>query len=112
MRGVTVAELLGGPYRREVPVKISLSGDGDDLRAGYEAAVALGFRSFKVKVGRDPRPTSRVAPARGWPARRAWSVPTRGWSLPSRSRPCRASPSRGSRSSSSRSPDDLEGPRA
>lgn len=53
-RGSSVAELLGGPYRREVPVKISLSGDGDDLRAGYETAVALGFRSFKVKVGRDP----------------------------------------------------------
>ena len=53
-RGVTVAELLGGPHRREVPVKISLSGDGDELRAGYETAVGLGFRSFKVKVGRDP----------------------------------------------------------
>jgi L-alanine-DL-glutamate epimerase-like enolase superfamily enzyme len=53
-RGVRVAELLGGPYRSEVPVKISLSGDGDDLRAGYETAAALGFRAFKVKVGRDP----------------------------------------------------------
>ncbi len=50
----SVASLLGGPFRREVPVKISLSGDGDDLRAGYETAFALGFRSFKVKVGRDP----------------------------------------------------------
>jgi L-alanine-DL-glutamate epimerase-like enolase superfamily enzyme len=53
-RGVRVAELLGGTFRTEVPVKISLSGDGDDLRAGYETAVALGFRAFKVKVGRDP----------------------------------------------------------
>lgn len=52
--GRPVAGLLGGPFRRDVPVKISLSGDGDDLRAGYETAVALGFRSFKVKVGRDP----------------------------------------------------------
>ncbi len=49
-----VAQLLGGPFRREVPVKISLSGDGDDLRAAYETAAGLGFRSFKVKVGRDP----------------------------------------------------------
>jgi L-alanine-DL-glutamate epimerase-like enolase superfamily enzyme len=64
-RGVTVAELLGGPHRREVPVKISLSGDGDDLRAGYETAVGLGFRAFKVKVGRDPdADTARVALAR------------------------------------------------
>lgn len=54
-RGVPVAELLGGPFRREVPVKISLSGDGDDLRESYETAVGLGFRSFKVKVGRDPQ---------------------------------------------------------
>jgi L-alanine-DL-glutamate epimerase-like enolase superfamily enzyme len=64
-RGVTVAELLGGPFRREVPVKISLSGDGDDLRAGYETAVGLGFRSFKVKVGRDPEAdVARLALAR------------------------------------------------
>jgi L-alanine-DL-glutamate epimerase-like enolase superfamily enzyme len=53
-QGKRVAELLGGPFRDEVPVKISLSGDGDDLRAGYETARALGFRSFKVKVGREP----------------------------------------------------------
>jgi L-alanine-DL-glutamate epimerase-like enolase superfamily enzyme len=53
-RGVPVAELLGGPFRTEVPVKISLSGDGDDLQASYEAAVGLGFGAFKVKVGRDP----------------------------------------------------------
>lgn len=52
--GRPVASLLGGPFRREVPVKISLSGDGDELREGYETACALGFRAFKVKVGRDP----------------------------------------------------------
>jgi L-alanine-DL-glutamate epimerase-like enolase superfamily enzyme len=46
-------------------VKISLSGDGDDLRAGFETAVGLGFRSFKVKVGRDPHgDVARVALAR------------------------------------------------
>jgi L-alanine-DL-glutamate epimerase-like enolase superfamily enzyme len=53
--GLPVATLLGGPFRDEVPVKISLSGDGDDLRAGYATAVELGFRAFKVKVGRDPK---------------------------------------------------------
>jgi len=53
--GRSVAELLGGPFRREVPVKISLSGDGDDLRLAYDTAVALGFRAFKVKVGRELR---------------------------------------------------------
>ena len=47
-----VARLLGGPFRHAVPVKISLSGDGDDLGAAYETAFGLGFRSFKVKVGR------------------------------------------------------------
>lgn len=83
--GVTVAELLGGPFRREVPVKISLSGDGDDLREGYETAVALGFRSFKVKVGRDPEAdVVRVALARelagdeallGADANGGWSLP-------------------------------------
>jgi L-alanine-DL-glutamate epimerase-like enolase superfamily enzyme len=63
--GLPVATLLGGPFRDEVPVKLSLSGDGDDLRAGYETAVGLGFRAFKVKVGRDPRTdAARVALAR------------------------------------------------
>ena len=36
--GLPVATLLGGPFRDEVPVKISLSGDDDVLRAGYETA--------------------------------------------------------------------------
>lgn len=53
-RGVPVAQLLGGIVRREVPVKISLSGDGDDLRRAYETASSLGFRAYKVKVGREP----------------------------------------------------------
>jgi len=65
VRGESVATLLGGPFRTEVPVKISLSGDGDDLRAAYETAIGLGFRSFKVKVGRDPREdTARIRLAR------------------------------------------------
>jgi L-alanine-DL-glutamate epimerase-like enolase superfamily enzyme len=50
--GQPVAALLGGPLRAEIPVKISISGDGDELRAGYRAAVDAGFSSFKVKVGR------------------------------------------------------------
>jgi len=62
---VPVCELLGGPFRREVPVKISLSGDGDDLTEGFEIAYALGFRAFKVKVGRDPdRDVARVSQVR------------------------------------------------
>ena len=52
--GRPVCELLGGPFRREVPVKISLSGDGAELDAGFETAQSLGFGAFKVKVGRDP----------------------------------------------------------
>jgi L-alanine-DL-glutamate epimerase-like enolase superfamily enzyme len=60
-----VATLLGGPFRDEVPVKLSLSGDGEQLRAGYEAAVELGFRAFKIKVGREPESdVARVALAR------------------------------------------------
>lgn len=63
--GLPVATLLGGPFRNDVPVKISLSGDGDDLRAAYDTATALGFRAFKVKVGRDPdTDVARVALAR------------------------------------------------
>ena len=46
-----VYELLGGKRRSSIPVKISLSGDGDEIRTGVEKASGLGFRSFKVKVG-------------------------------------------------------------
>lgn len=49
---VPLVVLLGGPYRDEVPIKCSLSGDGDELATAYGAAYAAGFRSFKVKVGR------------------------------------------------------------
>jgi L-alanine-DL-glutamate epimerase-like enolase superfamily enzyme len=60
-----VATLLGGPFRHEVPVKISLSGNREELQAGYETAVALGFRAFKVKVGRNPaEDVARVAAVR------------------------------------------------
>lgn len=52
--GLPVAMLLGGPHRDRIPVKISLSGDDDDLRAGHAAAVAAGFTAFKVKVGKQP----------------------------------------------------------
>jgi L-alanine-DL-glutamate epimerase-like enolase superfamily enzyme len=84
-RAMSVAELLGGPHRREVPVKISLSGDGDDLRAGYQTAVGLGFRSFKVKVGRDPdADIARVALARelAGPDALIGADANGGWSLP------------------------------
>ena len=106
MRGVTVAE-----PRRALPARGAdedlLSGDRDDLRAGYEAAVALGFRSF-VKVGRDPEADviARVALVRELAGEAALvgADANGGWPLLSRaSQPCSRSPSRGSRSSSSRS---------
>ena len=46
-----VTELLGGPLRTSIPVKMSLSGDGDRLAGTLERAREIGFRSFKVKVG-------------------------------------------------------------
>lgn len=48
---VPLVAALGGPYREEVPIKLSLSGDGEELDRTYEAAAAAGFGSFKVKVG-------------------------------------------------------------
>ena len=53
LTGLRVCELLGGPFRESVPVRMLLSGNGDVLAACYEAARARGFRSFKVKVGLD-----------------------------------------------------------
>lgn len=51
---VPLAVVLGGPLRRDVPIKCSLSGDGARLRRTYDAARQAGFRAFKVKVGLDP----------------------------------------------------------
>jgi L-alanine-DL-glutamate epimerase-like enolase superfamily enzyme len=51
--GLPVAALLGGPYRTEIPVKISLSGDGERLEDCHAAARDKGFAAFKVKVGKD-----------------------------------------------------------
>jgi L-alanine-DL-glutamate epimerase-like enolase superfamily enzyme len=62
---VPLAVALGGPFRDEVPIKVSLSGDGDVLRAAYEGARAAGFGAFKVKVGLGlPGDVARVADAR------------------------------------------------
>jgi L-Ala-D/L-Glu epimerase / N-acetyl-D-glutamate racemase len=49
--GVPLTVALGGPYRDAVPIKLSLSGDGNRLEQVFDAAVAAGFRAFKVKVG-------------------------------------------------------------
>ena len=46
-----VHALLGGKKRESIPVKISISGDGQQLEDGYEAASKSGFKKFKVKVG-------------------------------------------------------------
>jgi L-alanine-DL-glutamate epimerase-like enolase superfamily enzyme len=52
--GKRVVELLGGPYRDAVPVKMSLSGNGDVLERCIVAVQEKGFRSYKVKVGFAP----------------------------------------------------------
>lgn len=49
--GVPLAVALGGPLRTAVPIKLSLSGDGERLERVYAAAVESGFAAFKVKVG-------------------------------------------------------------
>ncbi|MEQ7128319.1 enolase C-terminal domain-like protein [Actinopolymorpha sp. B11F2] len=48
---VPLAVALGGPLRTEVPIKLSLSGDGERLEQVHAAAVKAGFAAFKVKVG-------------------------------------------------------------
>ncbi|KAB8194194.1 mandelate racemase [Nonomuraea phyllanthi] len=48
---VPLAAALGGPYRDEIPIKLSLSGDGAALDTVFRAATAAGFRAYKVKVG-------------------------------------------------------------
>ncbi|NUR87141.1 MAG: mandelate racemase, partial [Nonomuraea sp.] len=56
---------LGGPLRTEVPVKCSLSGSGERLREVHAAALAAGFRAFKLKIGFDPAADAvRLAEAR------------------------------------------------
>ncbi|WP_460443983.1 mandelate racemase/muconate lactonizing enzyme family protein [Amycolatopsis cihanbeyliensis] len=63
---VPLAVALGGAYRRQVPIKISLSGDGPELDRAYAASAAAGFRSFKVKVGLGVEAdVARVLRARG-----------------------------------------------
>lgn len=49
--GKPVHSLLGGKKRDEIQIKISISGDGQQLADGYEEARKSGFRKFKVKVG-------------------------------------------------------------
>jgi len=46
-----IHSLLGGKKRDEINVKISISGDEQQLADSYEAARKSGFRKFKVKVG-------------------------------------------------------------
>lgn len=63
--GLRVADLLGGALRDRVAIKISLSGDGDELDAAHAAAARMGFTAFKLKVGRDPgRDAARFAHVR------------------------------------------------
>ena len=46
-----VYELLGGKKREKIPIKISISGDGEQIDSGLLAARESGFDYFKVKVG-------------------------------------------------------------
>lgn len=63
--GLPVTTLLGGAFRRDVPIKLSLSGGGDALERGHATATGLGFAAFKLKVGFDPRDdAARFAHAR------------------------------------------------
>ncbi|HWD81996.1 MAG TPA: enolase C-terminal domain-like protein [Kribbella sp.] len=50
---VPLAVALGGPYRTEIPIKLSLSGNDEQLEVAYNAAREAGFGAFKVKVGLD-----------------------------------------------------------
>lgn len=50
---VPLALALGGPLRTTIPVKCSLSGNGDRLAAGYRMAKSSGFGAFKIKIGMD-----------------------------------------------------------
>ncbi|MEU4197725.1 enolase C-terminal domain-like protein [Kribbella sp. NPDC026611] len=62
---VPLAVALGGPHRTEIPIKLSLSGDDEQLERAYAAARAAGFEAFKVKVGLDlPTDLHRVRRAR------------------------------------------------
>jgi L-alanine-DL-glutamate epimerase-like enolase superfamily enzyme len=59
---VPLAAALGGPYRSDVPIKMSLSGNGPELRRCFDAVAAAGVRSYKVKVGLGVRDdVARVA---------------------------------------------------
>jgi L-alanine-DL-glutamate epimerase-like enolase superfamily enzyme len=80
--GLPVVDLLGGARRDRVAIKISLSGDGDELEAAHAAAASMGFTAFKLKVGREPeRDVARFARTRelvgdaflGADANGAWS---------------------------------------
>lgn len=50
---VPLAVALGGPVRTEVPIKCSLSGNGDRLSTGLRRAREAGFTSYKIKIGMD-----------------------------------------------------------
>lgn len=51
---ISMAQALGGVRRREIPIKFSLSGDTDRIKHVYQSATNLGFRAFKLKIGKDP----------------------------------------------------------
>jgi muconate cycloisomerase len=59
--GVPVYELLGGLFRREIPLAHSLGWmDYEDATAEAAAAVAEGIRTIKIKVGRSAEYDVRI----------------------------------------------------
>ncbi|WP_029136735.1 mandelate racemase/muconate lactonizing enzyme family protein [Nakamurella lactea] len=62
---VPLATALGGPRRTQVPIKCSLSGNGQRLADTHRAAAVAGFGAFKIKVGIElASDIERVAQAR------------------------------------------------
>jgi muconate cycloisomerase len=59
--GVPVFQLLGGLFRRDVPIAHSLGYlEYEEAAAEASAAVAEGIKTIKIKVGRDPEYDVRV----------------------------------------------------
>jgi len=82
-----VYKLLGGCYRKQIPITCFLGiGSPDEVRRDAVSAVQQGFRTIKLKVGRNPEEDIEIVKAvRGEvggqimlriDANQAWSIPT------------------------------------
>ena len=88
---VPLAVALGGPYRTEVPIKLSLSGDGAGLERVYAAARRRDSAPSRSRSASDSTATSHASgrPA-NWSARRPSSARTRTAAGPARTPPGRS----------------------